>query len=297
MAEDYPRVPHDELMLDVPGSKVYFDLQARYSHHLTELSEETASDSVQLVALIMTPEVGKYATPENLYGIPYIRQICTNNKVLYEDITPAISEWSVTATPAAAPQYGNWSKEGAAYAAEMIAPILEKYKDVRSSRHYLDDERSETFGDATLENSGMDNNNDLAHGGHKKEYRYRLNAHGLRMNHDLAFPKVRQRVIFIGDSRILNPFIDDQNTIVNMLQAKFPEMELVNAGNMSCTLDDYVSLYQEKVRYAEPDLVILCTNGGDILDEFFTHRNRFSRNKKCYRPTEAEKAFYLKTFK
>ncbi len=297
IAEEYPKVPHDELLSDMSaGNRVYLELQERYAKGLRELKAATDRDSVKLVVVIMTPEVGKYATVENLYGIPYINQICTNEKVDVVDITPAVSEWSATAEPSYAPQYGNWSVRGAAFAATQIAPVIVRYRDARSPRDWHITERPATFGDATKENNGMDNQNDLAHGGHKRNYFLHLNTQGLRMDWDVLFPRTRQRILFMGDSRIFNPFIDDERTVTGLLQRRFPDRELLNAGNMSCSMDDYVSLYEEKARYTEPDLLILCTNGGDILDEYFSHRNRYSRNKKCYRPTDAEKEFYRKTF-
>lgn len=296
MAEDFPKIPQEEILRDMPGSKVYMELQSRYAVQLRELKEETDADNVQLVVLIMTPEVGKFASMANTYGIPYIRQICTNEKVAFEDITDAVAEWTASADVTQGPMYGNWTKEGAAFAANQIAPVLVKYAGSKSSKTYANDDRSATFGDATMENNGMDDNNDLGRGGPREKYRLHLNQQGLRMDYDLTFPKTRQRVVFVGDARIMNPFLDDNYTITHLLQARFRDKEIVNAGNIMGTMEDYVSLYKEKIRYAEPDVLVVCTHGGDILDEYFSHRNRFSRSKKSYKPTAAEKEFYYKTF-
>lgn len=296
MAEDYPKIPQDEILLEMPGSKVYLELQQRYGQQVKELHEATTADHVRLIVLIMSPEVGKFATMANSYGIPYIRQICTNDSVYFEDITDPVAEWSAKAEITQGPIYGNWTEEGAAFAARQIAPIIVKCDSYRSNKTYAASERPSTFGDATMENDGMDNNNDLAKGGQKTPYHLQLNKQGLRMRRELSFPKTRQRIIFLGDSRIFNPFLDDRNTITAILQERFPDKEIVNAGNITCTMDDYVSLYKEKVRFAEPDILIVCTHGSDILDEYFSHRNRFSRVKKSYKPSATEKEFYFKTF-
>lgn len=296
MAEDFPKIPQDEILREMPGSRLYSELQQRYNQQVRELQEATAEDKVKLVVLIMSPEVGKFATMANSYGIPYIRQMCTNDKIDFEDITDLVAEWSANAAVTQSPMYGNWTKGGAAFAARQIAPIIMKYDSTRSSKTFTAAERPETFGDATMENDGMDNNNDLAKGGQKTPYHLQLNKQGLRMRRDLSFPKTRQRIIFLGDSRIFNPFLDDHNTITALLQERFPDKEIVNAGNITCTMDDYVSIYKEKIRYAEPDVLIVCTHGGDILDEYFSHRNRFSRLKKSYKPSAIEKEFYYKTF-
>lgn len=297
MVEDYPKVPQEEIVQDMPASQVYFELQQRYNNNLMELKAATDLDRVHLLVLVMTPEVGKYATPANTYGIPYILQICTNLKVDMENISPDVSEWSSTSEPEDAPRYGNWSRTGARFATGKIAEALAGYEGYRGHVNIGTAPRPTSFGDATKENDGMDDANDMPHGGDKTTYRLHINSQGLRMDHDLAFPKTRQRVVFVGDSRVFNPFLDDQYTITSLLQAQLPQMEIVNAGNMSFCMDDYSSLYKEKLRFAEPDVLVVCTNGGDILDEYFSHRNRFSRNKKCYRPTEAERAFYARTYK
>ncbi|GAA4462258.1 hypothetical protein GCM10023093_08490 [Nemorincola caseinilytica] len=297
MVEDYPKVPQEEILLDMPASQVYFQLQQRYTNHLNALKAATTRDEVRLLVLVMTPEVGKYATQANTYGIPYILQICTNAKVDVQNITPAIAEWSSSDDGINTPMYGNWSKQGTSFAAGQIANILAEYSGYRSPTTYGSAQRPATFGDATKDNTGIDNVNDLPHGGDKTPYRLHLSKQGLRMDNELSFPKTRQRIVFMGDSRIFNPFLDDEYTITYRLQARFPGIEIVNAGNISCCMDDYATLYEEKLRYAEPDVLVVCTNGGDILDEYFTHRNRFSRNKKCYKPTEAEVNFYKKTYK
>jgi hypothetical protein len=38
-------------------------------------------------------------------------------------------------------------------------------------------------------------------------------------------------------------------------------------------------------------VVILTVNGNDFLDMYFSHRNRFSRNKQPQNPSEVEKSF------
>jgi hypothetical protein len=64
---------------------------------------------------------------------------------------------------------------------------------------------------------------------------------------------------------------------------------MLNAANWGYSIDDYVSLYKEKAQFAEPDVVILTVNGNDILDMYFSHRNRFARNKQPQNPSETEK--------
>ncbi len=293
MVEEYPKVPTDELVRDVVGNKLYPDLQIRYSQQLMALQHETDKDQAKLIVVIMTPEVGKFATNANIYGVPYILQICENQGIDCIDVTPDIAEWTSADDAKRAPTSGNWTREGAAFTADMLAGAVAKYEDYRSPKKYDASERPSTFGDALkLNEEDGDLHNESTGGEKKLRYRLKINSQGLRMGHDLAFPKTKQRILFLGDSRIFNPFLDDEFIITEILQRKFPEKEIVNAGNLSYTMDDYLSLYHDKARYMEPDVVIVCTNGGDILDEYFSHRNRYSRVERCYRPSDIEKQFY-----
>jgi hypothetical protein len=113
---------------------------------------------------------------------------------------------------------------------------------------------------------------------------------------EITFPAAKQRIVFAGDSRIFNPFIDDDLTICRRLQAMMPDIEIINGANICGAMDDYTTLYTDKLRYLEPDVLVVCTHGADIVDEFFSHRNRYSRQRKSYKPSKAEKEFYDKTF-
>lgn len=297
MIEKYPKVPNEELIREPAGNRLYSELQNRYMQQLVALKAETEKDGAKMIVVIMSPEVGKFATNANIYGVPFITQACNNQGIDCIDITPDISEWTAVNDPSRIPIGSNWSKDGASFVADMFGSVVTKYEDYRTTHTYPADQRPATFGDAKNLNEEDDEGTSAGRGnaeGKKSPYRFTVNEQGLRMSHELKFPKTRQRVLFLGDSRIFNPFLDDPYIITERLQKKFPDKEMVNAGNLSYTMDDYLSLYREKARYCEPDIVIVCTNGGDILDEYFSHRNRFSRTGKCYRPTELEKQFYNK---
>lgn len=292
--EDYPKVPGEDILRGQSANLLYGELQSRYAQQLTALKAAVDEDNAKLVVVVMTPEVGKFASYANTYGIPYIVQICANQGIDCIDITPDISEWTSVNDPARAPSGGGWSRAGATFCAQMLAGVLVKYDDYHNATAFPAAERPETFGDLTPESEQADDadtKTPLSEGEHANS-KFTVNKQGLRMLHNVAFPKMRQRILFLGDSRILNPFIDDDHTITQQLQMRYPDKEMLNAGHASYTMEDYLSLYREKARYSEPDIVIVCTNGGDILDEYFSQRNRYSRDAKVYRPTEQERRFY-----
>ena len=100
----------------------------------------------------------------------------------------------------------------------------------------------------------------------------------------------------MGDSAFFSPFLNDEYTIAAVLQQMFPDAEIMNTAIIGYTIDDYLTLWNEKAKYAEPDMVIVQTNGADITDLYFSQRNVVSRTHKPYYPTPNEEKFYKETY-
>jgi hypothetical protein len=132
----------------------------------------------------------------------------------------------------------------------------------------------------------------IADGGKDMPYRIKINAQGLRMNKDVEATKTKQRILFMGDSEIFFPFLDNDFTGTELLQKIFSQKEILNAGMWGYTMDDYLSLYKEKAKKSASDVVVVVTNGNDILDYYFTNRNKLSRNPKATQPSPAEEKYY-----
>lgn len=282
--EDYPKIPGEELLQDLGSNRLFGELQSRYSQQMLALHAAVTADNAKFIVVIMGPDVGKFASPSNTYGISFITQFCTNQSIDWIDLTPDISEWTTVNDPNRAPVNGNWSKAGAAMAAKMLAGAVSKYDDYSNPTSLTSADRPYSFGDLLKPEA------DEQEG--KPKVRMHINDQGLRMGYNITFPKSKQRVLLLGDQKLLTPDLDDDHTITTYLQRAFPDKEFINAGHPNYTIEDYVSLYTDKARYTEPDVVILCTNGGDILDEYFSQRNHFARSGKGYRPTETELNFY-----
>lgn len=284
MADQFPKIPQDELLRDGKNSALYNELKDKYKQYLSALKTEVERDNAKLVVAVMSPEVGKFATAANTYGIPFITETCTNLGIDCVDYTPDISEW-LEADPKHAPVESNFTKEGTAFMAGQLSGIIEKYSGYFSPVRQTGP-KPETFGDLnSKEDEVMDGEKNIP-------YRLTVNAQGLRMNHNLTFPKKKQTILFLGDGRIFNPYVDNEYIITELLQQKYPDMEIVNAGNLTYTMEDYYTLYVEKARFMEPDVVVVCTNGGDILDNYFSQRNKYSRSGRSYAPSQLERKFY-----
>ena len=288
---DYPLVPEDDKIFEYEdqNSALYTELKARYKKDLTQLKQEVESTGAKMVMVILRqPESTKeHAVLNSKYGIPFIEDCCRELNLECNDFSPILNVQDA-AKITLAPKDGHWNQKGSELVASLFAPILKKYSDVKSKVTYPNDKRPETFGDlAPHEDRILDGGKDLP-------YHLVTNGQGLRMNHEVKFPKNKQFVLFMGGSQIYSPFLDNEFIATSILQNQFPDREIMNSGIIAATLDDYLTLWREKAKYCEPDLVIVQTNGGDITDYFFTGRNHVARTHKPYPPSPVEEAFYKK---
>lgn len=286
--EKYPKVPHEELLNQVAGNKVYAELKSRYYSDLEELKFMTDSDGVKLSLVVLTPEVGNARTLANTMGIPYIATIAHKLGIDFTDFSEEIANIEA-GTLTQAPFDKHWSKVGAYFMAEKLAQLIRGYADAHSHHTYT--QHPNTFGD--LETT----KGDIVEEEQKRTYKLRVSEQGLRNDYEIMFPKRKQRILFLGDDWLYCPYLDNNLTITQVLQDRFPDKEILNAAHFDYTMEDYMTLYREKGRYAEPDIVIVCTNGDDILENFFSQRNRYSRAARAYKPINTEIEVYNQLFK
>ena len=288
LIEKYPKMPHDEILQQIAGNHLYTELEERYRKTLSALKAATDSDHVKMVVLIMTPDVGKFNTLSNTNGIPFITGVCTQMGIECVNLSADIAAKEEQG-PDQYPEEGTWAKNGAAALATFIEPVVARYGDYRNS-YQFPAKKPATLGDLPPKDD------EIIDGDKNQQYRLVVNAQGLRMDHNLSFPKTKQTMLFLGGTQLYSPFLDNNFIATILLQKKFPDKEIVNAGNTAYTLDDFLSLYREKARFTEPDVVFVCTNGDDILNFFFSQRNRFSRSQQKFDPSEVEQQFYEQTY-
>ncbi len=285
VVEDFPKIPHDEILQQMAGNRLYGELQLSYKNTLITLKTETDYDCTKLIVVIMTPEVGRNVTLANTYGIPYILKTCDNLGLDCYDLSTQLATKDM-AEIALFPEEGIWSKTGAVYIAGLLGDIIEKYNDQRSSKDPSGKPKPALFGDLPPDI------NEVQDVEKTTKFRLKGNSQGFRMDHNLTFPKKKQSILILGDDKIFNQYLENEFIATALLQKRFPDKEIINAGMPHYTIDDFESLYRERARFVEADLVILCTDGGDILDQYFSQRNQFSRQKKIYLPTPTEEDFY-----
>lgn len=286
--EHFPRIPHDEILQQITGNRLYSELQEVYKNSLISLKNETDNDCAKLVVAIVTHEAGKNTTISSNYGIAYIIRACDNMNIECINLSEDIAAKNLNEIMLV-PEEGMWSKAGAEYEAQILGDIIVKYTDQRSTKK-IKGAKPATFGDLPPH---LD---EVIDKGQSFEYRMKVNGQGLRMDHDIVFPKTKQTVLILGDAKVLSPGLDNKYIATAILQRRFPDKEIINAGFNHYTMEDYETLYTSKARYTEPDLVIVCTDGGDILDNYFSQRNRYSRTQRIYPPTGMEENFYFQLY-
>lgn len=285
LMEKYPKLPTDEIFRQATNGKLLNELKDRYKRGLNDLAIETDRDGAKLVVVIMSPDVGRSLSLANTSGIPYIQQLCNTMGIDCLDMTPAITTQHATSNGQSASE-GNFNKAGAAVVAEQLSYLMLTYDCFKNNKPFPAGAKPETFGDAEPSKKDViDEENGV-------KYYMTTNAQGLRMDHNITFPKKKQTIYFMGNAQIYSPLLDDKSIATHLLQEKYPNKEIINAGYLNYTMEDYASLYVEKGRYTEPDVVVVCTSGEDILSNFFTQRNRFARSKKIYKPSPVEDEFY-----
>jgi hypothetical protein len=284
MIKKYGEVPREEMEKD---PALMNELKARYKQNMATMNQKVSSTGAKFVVMFMTPEVGINMTNVQRMSRAFLKSSCQEMGIDFIDVTKNLGEDPKPMTNL--PIDGHFSKAGAKVIAADLEKMLPKYAAQKATATYTN--RPAVFGDqAPNQNQVMDLGKNLP-------FRLVTNKQGLRQNHDVTFPKTKTRFLFMGDSGFFFPFMDNADMAHEVLQTKMPQFDFNNACNWGYAIDDYISLWEERSKYVEPDVVVMQTSGSDIIDMYFSNRNRFSRNPQAQQPTALEKAYYERTFK
>jgi hypothetical protein len=284
MIKKYSEVPREEMEKD---PALMAELKGRYKQHIATMNQKVGSTGAKFVVMFMTPEVGINMTNVQRMSRAFLKSSCQEMGIDFIDVTKNLGEDPTPMTNL--PTDGHFSKAGAKVIASDLEKMLSKYAAQKAKATY--DKRPAVFGDQAP------NQNQVMDLGKKLPFRLVTNKQGLRQNHDVTFPKTKTRFLFMGDSGFFFPFMDNGDMAHEVLQTKMPQFDFNNACNWGYAVDDYISLWDERSKYVEPDVVVMQTSGSDIIDMYFSNRNRFSRNPQAQQPTALEKAYYERTYK
>ncbi|MCJ0742958.1 hypothetical protein [Pedobacter montanisoli] len=276
---NYVNIPREQLYDGSQASnEILAELKERYKTDFEKLVKGIKSTGAKVVFCWITAEPD---VSMNKIGKPFIQNLCAQNGVDFVDFVPSIANKKDITF---APVDGHFNQNGAKILADQMAQMIRKYDNVKATATY--DNRPELLGDF------KPSQNTILDGGKNLPYKLVTNKQGLRMDHDLTFPKQKQRILLIGDSMFEFPFLDNAKTGSGLLQTLFPNKEVLNSAKLGYSIDDYLSLWEDRAKYTEPDIIFLQSSGDDISDLFFSHRLRYSRTAEKIKPSAKEAEYY-----
>jgi lysophospholipase L1-like esterase len=129
-----------------------------------------------------------------------------------------------------------------------------------------------------------------------RSYNIQINAAGFRHADELRTDADTFRILAIGDSFALSPYLPNEDTwpfwLENMLAWRlYPEMsvQVLNAGMGGYTVEDELDYLVDKGLRLEPDLVIMEIHPGDVPDYLPRKRAQYQRRRIAARSAAAPK--------
>ncbi len=267
------------------GKELLAKFQTEYEEHFKTLVNETDSISSKLVVLYLpSDDYTGVALHRRDISRNFYHQLTQKYNLEYIDLTEEFSQYPVDRITLL-PENGHLSRFGNKIVVENSSTVIDKYTNYRSQHTF--NRRPELFGDLTPAMNTIWNFMPTM------PYPVITNAQGLRMEYDLTFPKQRQRILILGDSYTFGPYLPNHHCYPNLLDKKYPEKEIINAGIAGYTILDELALFTERAKYVEPDITILQVLDNDLYGFFYFQKNLFDRNKqqKQFTPSSEEIRF------
>jgi hypothetical protein len=282
LIEAHRRVPRDEIVgPSALQRELLAELEVRFEGQFTALHRQVTAAGARMVVAYLSPE---FESDAQKVLEPFLRTVALGLGVDYVNLMPGFAGLDPKLFTQM-PRDGHFSARGAVMVAEELREVLARYSEDRSPVSWPAAARPSLLGDL---DPGQDV---ILDGGKGLPYRLQTNRQGLRLDHEVTFPKVRQRVLLLGDSQVHGPFLDNDQTIGSRLQTMVPDREVITVANLGYGLDDLEAMFRERARFLEPDLVVVTLSGGDVFDTYFSNRNLFSRSGRPFEPTALEQRF------
>lgn len=277
---DIPSTAFNELFSQ-EGTALLEKFKQDYENNFQMLISETAKINTKLLVLYI-PSDNATSAERTIICREFYSQLAQKYNIDFLDLTNEFQQYPIE-TVTLAPQNGHLSRFGNKLVAEQISLYLDKNIEYRSNHQFQN--HPKLLGDLAP------NGNRIWQINPKMPYRVITNRQGLRMSYDLLFPKEKQRVLILGDSFTFGPYLSNHDIYPNLLDAKYPNIEIINAGIAGYTITDEVSLFNDKAKYIEPDITILQVLDNDIYGLFYFKKNEFDRNNNVYEPSHLETEF------
>jgi hypothetical protein len=253
-----------------------------YEEHFHILVQETQQIQSKLVVLYVP--TGNFLDEMDIVDANrvFYTDLCSKYGIDWIDMTQTIAHYPPDVVTLL-PEDGHLSRFGCHLVAAEIAARLANHFEYRAATHWA--ARPTLLGD---HRPGM---RALRSSYPSMPYQVVTNRQGLRMTHEVTFPKTRQRILVLGDSVTFGSFLNNQDTYPELLNRLFPDKEFINAGVEGYTITDEVALFRDRAKYVEPDITVLQVLDNDIYGLFYFYLNKFNREGKTYEASELEKRF------
>ena len=266
------------------GAELLAYFQELYERSFRELVQETGKLGSRLIVLYPTPDFSKNSRSRDLCRA-FFKGLAGKYQVDFVDLTEAFAQFPpemVTLLP----QNGHLSRFGNQVVVEELAKYIQG--DASRRRVAAFNTRPPLLGDLLPRENKIWQFDPLA------PYRVVVNSQGLRMDRDLQFPKTKPRLLCLGDSFTFGPYLANYDTYPGLLQQKYPDKEVINAGISGYTITDEVSLLKQRAKYCEPDIIILQVLDNDLSDFFYFKRQVFARDRQDFKPTPQEEEYFAR---
>jgi lysophospholipase L1-like esterase len=264
------------------GREVLAKFEELYAKSFIQLVEEADRLGSKLIFIYIPTEYVE-ESPRREICRTFYRELAQKHRVDFLDLTEDFLK-DPAETVTLLPFNGHLSRYGNKIVARELAKYIEANSRYRMRTVFAD--RPAILGDLAP------NENKIWDFAPSMPYRVVSNSQGLRMSHDLKFPKEKQRILCLGDSFTFGPYMANHDTFPELLGQKFPDKEVINAGICGWTITDEVSLFRERAKYCEPDIIILQALDNDLSDFFYFYRQQFAREKGDFKPSPVEAKYF-----
>ncbi len=271
-----------DLLLTERAPALVTELESRYRSDFQSLSALVKSQNVPLLVMYLPSDdyVGKARLRDDRRS--FFGSLAREHEHPFVDLTSSFLEYPPE-TVTLLPFNGHLSRFGCGLAADAIEEWIKNNPLKRSSVTFSS--RPRLLGDLSPKSSSIWDIEPSS------PYRVVTNSQGLRHQDELEFPKTKLRVLVLGDSFTFGPYLPNHDTYPAILDERLQDVEVINAGVASYTLQDVVELYRERAQFIEPDLIVLQVLDNDISDYMALKRNYFNRARQVFQPSKLETEF------
>ena len=261
------------------GTNIRQHFMAQYEEHFSRLVKEVDEIGSKLVVFFPAGEGGDKTKALHR---DFFSNLARKYSVDYVDMESALLPHDIEMV-SLRPFNAHYSRFGNHLFADRLKKHLEPLSDYRLGKPLHSEIR--VFGD--LE-PGSDGVWEPVIG---VPYRVRGNKNGFRMDYDFPIGTSKQKILVLGDSIAFGPYLPGHDTFPAILDRMLPDAIVMNAGISGFTITSELSLFSEKAKYVNPDIVVLEVYSNDLYDLFFFKQNFFDRKGKVHIPTPPETEF------